>query len=177
MSFDNLSPEELQFAQRQISRYGERAGEIVNELLTCAMNNDHHGGGRLVREMYDEPDKLMLVIGLLTSAVVKGVSGPLATPEQLGIDTDEPPEPWQVGAGDQMRAAAESQDLQEFARIALEAQIRASANDYTRHYQDTGHYPDSSCLLRAFLILDRITVMALATEALHRLVMLEVGDG
>lgn len=177
MSYDNLSPQEMAAAQRQIAEHGARAQEIVNELLACYMHNDHHHGGRLVREMYEEPDKLMLVIGLLTTAVVKGVTGPLATPEQLGIDDTEEPEPWQTGVSDQLQAASQNQDLEVFARVALDAQIQAATSDFKRFFRETGQYPDTGHLLRALLILDRITVMALAAESLRRLVMKEVQDG
>lgn len=177
MSFDKLTPQELEIAQRQISQYGERAKEIVNELIACAVNDDHYSGGLLVREMYQEPDKLMLVIGLLTTAVVKSVNGPLATPEQLGVDADAQPETWQVGVGDQLQAAAEERDVEQFARIAVDAQIKASVNDFKNYHEATGQYPDAGHIMRALLMLDRVTVMALAAESLRRLVMREVEDG
>lgn len=179
MSYDNLTPDELAAAKRQVAQYGVRAQEIVNELIACAVSNDHHRGGRLVREMYDEPDKLMLVVGMLTTAVVKGVTGPLATPEQLGIDTDTEiaVEAWEVGAADQLQAASANQDLEVFAKVALDLQIKAALSDFNRHLQETGYYPDAGHLMRALAILDRITVMGLAAESLRRLVMLEIEKG
>lgn len=177
MSYDNLNPQELAAAKRQIAEHGARAQEIVNELIACYTRNDHHAGGRLVREMYEEPDKLMLVIGLLTTAVVKGVTGPLATPEQLGIDIEGEPEPWQIGVSDQLQAASESQNLPQFARIALDAQIKAAMSDFKGYFRENGHYPDTGHLVRALLILDRITVIALSAESLRRLVMSEIEKG
>lgn len=176
MSLGKLTPAELAAAQQQIAQYGERATQIVHELIGCYHANDHHRGGALVREMHDEPDLLILVIGMLTTAVVKSANGPLATPEQLGVDTDMKPEAWQVGAADQLQAASEQQDLIAFAQIALDAQIRASVSDFEQHLEQFGHYPDVGHLVRAFLLMDRTAVIAMAAEGLRRLTLKAMQD-
>lgn len=177
MSMEGLSPDELAAAQRQVEQYGVRAAEIVKELVICYQTKDHHGGGRLVREMYDEPDLLMLVIGMLTTAVVKVATAPLATPEQIGVELT-PPEPWQVGTYDQMAAAAGEQDLIAFAGIAMDAQIRALKGDFMNHLAEHGHFPDVGSVMRSYLIADRMMVTVMAAEAIRRLVMQEVhSDG
>lgn len=173
MSFDNLNPEELEIARQQVVQYGQRANEIARELVVSCIGNDHHAGGLLVREMYDTPDLLMLVVGLLVSAVAKGI-GPVATPEQLGIDTTEAPELWQVAEADQMEAAASENDIEGFAKIALDAQVRALTQDFRGHFAEHGHYPDMGNVMRGLLILDRGTLTVIAAEAIQRLTMQEV---
>lgn len=178
MSFDNLNPDELIAAKRQVEQYGERSAEIVKELVAAYANNDHHHGGELVREMYNEPDKLLLVVGMLTTAVVRATTGPLATPEELGIDTAQmEPQAWQVGVCDQMEAAAAENDFTAFAQIAMDAQLRAYQSDFLAHREQFGHWPDINHVMRGYMIMDRITVIALAAEALRRLVLQEVEEG
>lgn len=162
-------------AQRQVAQYGERSAQIVQELINSCVNNDHHRGGELVREIYDEPDKLMLVIGMLTTAVVKSTTGPLVNPEELGVDTSNTQlQPWEVGVHDQMQAAAQDNDAAAFASIAMDAQVRAHAEDFRQHRETTGHWPDVHNCMRAFLIMERTSVILMAAEGLRRLVMQEV---
>lgn len=175
VSFDNLNPEELQVAREQIAQYGQRAAEITQGLINSCVANDHHGGGRLVREMYDEPDLLMLVVGMLVTAVVKDVDAPMATPEQLGIDTEADSAVWQVAEIDQLQAAADENDVERFAKIALDAQVKSLTQDFRDYFAEHGHYPDMGNVMRGLLILDRGTLTVVLAEAITRLTMLEVG--
>lgn len=173
----NLSPEEIAAAARQVRQYGQRANEIVKELLASCREGDPRAGGALVRECYEEPEKLMLVIGILTSAVVNGVNGPMATPEELGVEDVRESEPWQVGVTDQLQAAVENGDVNTFAAIALDGQIRALIEDFKESLSTTGYYPDTASVVRSLLLADRVTVTAVAAEAIRRLTLTEAQRG
>lgn len=169
-----MTPEQMVAAQQQIDAFGVRAQEIVQELLVCYRDQDHYRGGELCKEMWSEPNLLMLVIGLLTTMVVDSATGALIeTPEGANIN----PQPWEVGAVDQMEAAAEQGDLNAFASIALDAQIRAYRDDMGRVMSQGGDPPDVRVLVQAFLAMNRVSVTAIAAEALRRLIMLEESKG
>lgn len=175
MSWEGMTPEAMIAAQQQIDKFGQRAQEIFAELQVCYTSNDHVRGGILVREMWEEPELLILVIGLLTSSLVDSRNGPLARPEEIGVEQqDINPEVWEIGALDQMEAAAEAHDVSGFARIALDAQIRAYAADMRRVVAAGGQPPDVETLMRGYMIMDQTSVVAVAAEALRRLVLQEV---
>lgn len=173
MSYEGLDPAELAAAQAQVQQFGERAQQIVSELIEACLAKDHQRGGQLCREMYREPNLLLLVVGMLTSHVVKGVNGPLATPEQLGMDPDalDHSEPWEVGALDQISAAAENRDVNVFAALSVDALLRSYKSDVA----DAADMPDAETMMRGFMVMDRMTVIAIAAELLRRVTIQEVG--
>lgn len=94
-----LSPEEEERSRRQLAMYGERAVEIVTELVDACKTGDHHEGGRLCREIHSNPNLLLLVIGMMTTTIVRLADGQPVRPQDLGLDVKESEtEPWEVGA-------------------------------------------------------------------------------
>lgn len=172
---DHLNPDELAAAQAQVNQYGERATQIVNALIRACLEKDHYRGGQLCQEMHREPNLLLLVVGMLTSHVVKGINGPLATPEQLGMDPNalDHSEPWEVGVMDQISAAAENRDVNVFAALSVDALLRSYKSDVA----DAEDMPDAETMMRGFMVMDRMTVIAIAAELLRRLTIQEVGGG
>lgn len=172
-----LTPEEIAAAQQQLSQHGQRATEIVGELIQACQSNDHRRGGELCQEMYETPDLLMLVVGLLTSTVVKNVTGPLASAEELGMPPEVNPDAWQVGMVDQMEAAVEHRDINTFAALAVDAELRAMREDALELMARGGEMPSVEQLMRAFMVMDRVTVTAVAAEQMRRLLKMEVERG
>lgn len=170
-----LSPEEEDRSRRQLAMYGEEAAQIVADLVEACKVGDHHEGGRLCRKIYNNPNLLLLVIGMLTTTIVRLADGQPVRPQDLGVPgEDSEVEPWEVGALDQMQAAASQQDVDTFAQIALDTQIRAYLVDISR---GDGELPDVQTLLRGFLMMDRTAVVTLAAESLRRLLKQEMERG
>ena len=172
-----LNPEEIAAAQRQLSQYGQRATEVVGELIQACQANDHHRGGELCQEMYQQPDLLLLVVGLLTSTIVKNVTGPLASAEEMGMPVEDNPDAWQVGMVDQMEAAVEHRDINTFAALAVDGELRAMREDVRDALGRGEEMPSVEHLMRAFMVMDRVTVTAIAAEQMRRLLKLEVERG
>ena len=169
-----LTPEQVAAVQQQLAQYGQRAQEMVGELVAACQANDYHRGGELCREMYEKPDLLMLVVGILTSTVVRNYHGPMVDPSQLNMPEDYKPEAWQVAVVDQMQAAAEQRDINVFASLAVDAELRAMRED-VRDLRARGEdMPDVEQLMRAFMVMDQPTVTAVAAEMMRRLLMQEV---
>ena len=170
-------------AQEQVARYGPRAAQIVAELIESCQANDHRKGGQLCTEMHAEPNLLLLVVGLLTSTVVKlsgghtPSDGPIATPEELGMPADYQPETWQVGLADQLEAAAANNDIDTFAAVAVDGQIRSMHNDLRDQIENGGEFPTTQQLMRAFLVMDRGALITVGAEMLRRLLKQEVERG
>lgn len=162
-----MTPDE-EAAARVVAAYGERANQIVNELVKACLAEDPRRGGELVREAYATPDLLLLVVGMLTTGLVKGMNGAMAP--LVEEPETEPTEIWQVAVKDQMAAAVDHKDMNEYARLAVDAQIRTLAAPFTNPVD----VPDTEQLVRTYAVLDRLSVMACAAEGLRRLVVEEV---
>lgn len=171
----DFSPEEMLAAARQLQQHGERATQIVSELIEAARANDHHRGGALCREMYDCPDLLLLVVGMLTTTIVNSGVGLWKLPSDPPEPAEEVPvQAWEVGAVDQMQAAAEAQDVNVFGQIALDAQLRAARDDIAAM---GGGIPDVETLVQANMMMNHMAVSILAAEALRRLLRQEIDNG
>lgn len=162
------SPEELAQAKHQFAVHGERARQIIDELIAACRAKDARRGGELCREMHDTPDLLMLVVGSLVMELVSS-QPPHESPQP---DLDRPAEPWEVSIVDQLEAAASRNDLDVFARVALDAQVRAYLHD-----MDGGPVPDLRDLARPFSMMNHPTTALLAAEGLRRILRQEVEDG
>lgn len=172
MTWDGMTPEQMVAAQQQVDTFGERALQIINELIECYRDGSYARGGMLCKEMWQQPDLLMLVVGRLTAMVIENATGPLVPVNPSDIP---PLKLWERAAADQMDAAAESSDIAGFARIAVDAQIRAFLEDMERIVAAGGDPPGVEEIMQSYLSMDRISVVALASESLRRLVLQAAG--
>lgn len=160
---------------RIVAKYGHRAHEIRDELREAFRVKDGYRAGQLCKEMWHHPDLLMLVVSLLLATPT---SGPLATPEEMGMDPESArlkPEAWQVAANDQVEAAAEAHDFPTYARLATDAWLKAVVMDIRKYKADEGIWPDASYLLRGTMVAEPTALTAVAAECLYRLAMAEIG--
>jgi hypothetical protein len=157
--------------QRGIEAAGPRAQEVVQQLIDAMQAGDHVTLGFLCKEMHRDPNLLLVVISGLTASVIQLATGPLATPEQVGMPPDHKPEAWHIGVLDQMQAAAGERDVNTFAQIAVDAEMRAFLQDIADR---GGELPDVETFMRAFMVMDRVSLTAVAAEQMRRLLRAEM---
>jgi hypothetical protein len=155
----------------KMQQYLDAAAETSQMLVDACRENNPAAGGHIVKQLFDKQDitYTMLVIGRLTTRVVAAerragdARGPIVTPEEMG-ESEEPVQPWQTSVMDQMEAAAQADDIEEFARVSVDAQLRSFDID-----ADNGYTVDFAHILKQMLMLNQYAVAVSAAEMARRL--------
>lgn len=152
-----------------VKQYYETAHILVSELLVACRADDSARGGQLARFIHDQDDLnlLMMVLGIMAAQIVAHQPTTVArgmSLEDLNMVTSTQ-EPWVVGALDQLSAAAENCDFEQFGNIAVDSHIKALVHDRTKY----GEAVDFNYIQRAMAVIDQQTLSIIAADALLRL--------
>lgn len=150
MTTPPYSDDDLYWAKKIMGQYTEVADTTVNLLIKACEQQDSNALAYLVQQIYRRNDVLLLnqVLATLTTRVVKSQSNPL----------------WMQSVYDQCEAAIEHGDLEAYARMAVDGNLRAAEAD-----RADGRTIDYAYAVTALRSLNHETMKVIAAEMLRRL--------
>lgn len=171
MSEQPYSDADLAWAMRVMAQYQHAAKGLMEQLLDSYRGSKPEVASQIARDLMlsQNTHVLLMLLGQLTMRVAKAeklaqeAHGPMVTVAELGYTPEEAkPDLWQTAAQDQIEAASAAGDHRLAARLAVDGQVRSTAEDLAKGY-------DFDHLLRAMGLMPQPMLVLVSAEMLHRL--------
>jgi hypothetical protein len=156
MTTPPYSDDDLTWAKQVMSQYTAVADTTVNLLVKACEQQDSNALAYLVKQVYERQDILLLnqVLAALTTRVVFN--------ERRKAEDENPL--WMRSVYDQCEAAIEHRELEKYARMAVDGNLRAAEGD-----RASGLTIDFDYAVTALQSLNHETTKVIAAEMLRRL--------
>ena len=171
MSEQPYNEADLAWARVTMGLYQKGAKLLCEKLISSYRDNEPEVASQIAQGLMAERNThiLLMLLGQLTMRVVNAeryaeeAHGPMVTAAELGYTPeDAKPDLWQTAAQDQIAAAAEQGDHRLAARLAVDGQIRSTAEDLAKGFE-------FEHLLRAMGLMPQSMLVLVSAEMLLRL--------
>lgn len=171
MSEQPYSDADLAWARVTMGLYQKGAKLLCEKLITAYRDNTPEVVSQIAQGLMAERNAhiLLMLLGQLTMRVVNAerlaqeAHGPMVTAAELGYTPeDAKPDLWQRAAQDQIEAASQAGDHRLAARLAVDGQVRSTAEDLAKGF-------DFDHVLRAMGLMPQPMLVLVSAEMLYRL--------